>query len=72
MATELHAPIFGRVVELLVEPGATVEADEPILTVEALKMRLPVVAPCDGRVREFRVKAGDRVENGMLLAIIDE
>jgi len=57
---------------LLVEPGDEVEADEPILMMEALKMEIPVVSPVDGTVKEFRVKEGQEVEGDTALAIVDE
>lgn len=71
MATELYAPMVGKVVELLLEVGDEVEEDEPVLMLEALKMKIPVVAPEDGTLAEFRVKVGDDVESDTVLAIID-
>ena len=71
MATELYAPMVGKVVELLLEVGDEVEEDEPVLMLEALKMKIPVVAPEDGTITEFRVKVGDDVESDTVLAIID-
>ena len=71
MATELYAPMVGKVVELLVEVGDEVEEDEPVLMLEALKMKIPVVAPDDGTLTEFRVKVGDDVESDTVLALID-
>ena len=72
MATELYAPMVGRVVELLVEAGDEIEEDEPVLTLEALKMKIPVVAPADGTISEICVKVGDDVESDTVLALIDE
>ena len=71
MATELYAPMVGKVVELLLEVGDEVEEDEPVLMLEALKMKIPVVAPEDGTITEIRVKVGDDVESDTVLAIID-
>lgn len=72
MAMELYAPMVGKVVAFLVEPGAEVEEDEPVLTLEALKLKMPVVAPCDGTLREFCVDIGAEVESDTVLAIIDD
>ena len=63
MATELFAPMVGKVVNFLVEVGAEVEEDEPVLTLEALKLKMPVVAPVDGTIKEFCVNEGDEVES---------
>jgi acetyl-CoA carboxylase biotin carboxyl carrier protein len=72
MATEVYAPMVGKVIELLVQPGGEVEEDEELLNIEALKMKIPVVAPCDGTLVEFRVQVGDEVESDTVLAIIEE
>ena len=70
MATEVYAPLQGKVVKFLVEAGAKVEEDEPILEIEALKMKMPVVAPCDGVLTEFLVQPGQEVESDTVLAMI--
>ena len=70
MATEVKTPLKGRVVRFLVEVGAEVEEDEPILEIEALKMKMPVVAPCDGVLTEFLVQPGQEVESDTVLAMI--
>jgi acetyl-CoA carboxylase biotin carboxyl carrier protein len=72
MATEVRAPMVGKVVNLLVEPGSKVEEDEPILTLEAMKMEMPIVSPVNGVLKEFRIKVGDQVESDTLMAIIEE
>jgi len=72
MATEVYAPMAGKIVNLLVEPGSKVEEDEPILTLEAMKMEMPIVSPVNGILKEFRTKGGDQVESDTLLAIIEE
>ena len=71
MATEVYAPMVGKIVRFLVKPGDSVEEDEPILMLEAMKLEMPVVAPADGTVKEFRVKEGQEVESDTILAIID-
>jgi biotin carboxyl carrier protein len=72
MATEVYAPMEGKIVRFLVEVGDEIEEDEPILMIEALKMEAPVVAPVNGKIKEFRVKEGQEVESDTVLAVIDE
>jgi biotin carboxyl carrier protein len=72
MAIEVYAPMVAKVVELLVEPGDAVEEDEPILMLEALKMKMPVVAPADGVLEAFCVEPGEEVESDTVLAVIDD
>ncbi len=71
MATDLLAPMTGKVIEVLLEPGDEVEEDEPVLVLEALKMKIPVVAPVDGVLAEILVEVGDDVEADGRLAVID-
>ncbi len=72
MATEVLVPLAGNVWEVLVEVGDSVEEDDELLVIEALKMENLVYAPCDGKVAEIRVKKGDTVEDDDILMIIDD
>jgi|SRR5271156_3664996 len=68
---ELKAMMPGRVVSVLVKPGDEIEAEHGVLTVEAMKMENEIRAPKAGRVIEVRVTAGQTVEKGEVLAIIE-
>jgi 3-methylcrotonyl-CoA carboxylase alpha subunit len=63
----LTAPMPGRVLAVLVEPGARVRRGEPLLVLEAMKMEHTIAAPADGVVREVHFKAGQQVEEGARL-----
>lgn len=63
----LLAPMPGRVVTLLVQPGAAVSRGTPLLVMEAMKMEHTLQAPADGTVHGFRAKAGDQVADGAVL-----
>ena len=63
----LLAPMPGRVVTLLVEPGSSVTRGTPLLVMEAMKMEHTLQAPADGTVHGFRAKAGDQVGDGAVL-----
>jgi len=67
---EVHAPMPGLIVEILAEAGATVEAGQPVVIVEAMKMQNALVAPIQGRVERVSVAAGAAVESGQLLLTI--
>ncbi|MEP5567410.1 MAG: acetyl/propionyl/methylcrotonyl-CoA carboxylase subunit alpha [Halioglobus sp.] len=60
----LTAPMNGTMVTLLVEPGSTVKADDPLLVMEAMKMEHTIRAPQDGMVRKFYYQPGDLVDGG--------
>jgi biotin carboxyl carrier protein len=68
---ELRAPMVGRIIEVLVEPGADVDDETEVLILESMKMQIPINPPGSGRVREVHVKAGDTVQEGDLLLTMD-
>ena len=51
--------------------GQHVDADDPIVVVELMKMELPIVATHGGTIRELFVAEGDVIEEGQRVAIID-
>ena len=65
------APMPGRVVKVLVTPGAVVEAKQGVVVVEAMKMENELRAPRAGVVREVRVAEGASVEAQTVLVVID-
>jgi biotin carboxyl carrier protein len=70
-ADELRAPMTGRVVQVVAQKGASVKEGELLLTIEAMKMEFKVTAPEDGVVEEIRCAAGERVELGDLLVVLE-
>ena len=72
MAIEVSAPMAGKVLSFLVEPGDVVEEDEALVMLEALKMEVPVVSPVDGTLQRFCVEVGQSVEADTVLAIVEE
>ena len=68
----LLAPMPGTVVSVSVEAGQQVEAGQPVLVLEAMKMQHRVNAPHAGTVTEIDVKPGQQVAAGEVLAVVDE
>jgi len=60
----LAAPMPGRVIAVLVEPGARVKAGTALLVMEAMKMEHTVTAPADGTIAAIHHAAGDQVREG--------
>jgi propionyl-CoA carboxylase alpha chain len=52
--------------------GGAVTAGQPLIVLEAMKMQHTVLAPADGVVAEVRVKEGDQVTTGQVLAVMAE
>jgi 3-methylcrotonyl-CoA carboxylase alpha subunit len=69
---DLRAPMPGRVVSILLAPGATVKKGAPILILEAMKMEHTVTAPRDGRISKFRCAQGTQVKEGEELVEFEE
>ena len=70
-ASRLTAPMPGKVVRVLVAPGDRVEARQPLVVVEAMKMENELTVPRAGVVAEVPVTEGMSVEAGRLLAAIE-
>jgi biotin carboxyl carrier protein len=67
----IMAPMPGKVVRVLVQPGDTVTARQPVLVVEAMKMENELRSPKDGIIAEIRVAEGTSVDAGSLLAVVE-
>ncbi|WP_339825262.1 dihydrolipoyllysine-residue acetyltransferase [uncultured Arenimonas sp.] len=59
------------VIEVLVKPGDTVSKDQGLVTLESDKATMEVPAPFDGVVREVKVKVGDELSEGSVVALIE-
>ena len=60
------------VVSVAVSAGDQVAKGQTVLVLEAMKMQHPINAPVDGIVAEVGVAAGQQVDAGTVLAVIDE
>ncbi len=69
----ITAPMPGKILEVKVADGDTVERGQPLLVMEAMKMEQTISAPRDGVVTGLSLKPGDQVADGAtLLTITDE
>jgi propionyl-CoA carboxylase alpha chain len=68
----LVAPMPGKVVDVLVQPGAKVQAGDLLLLLEAMKMEHRITAPMAGLITDVRVHPGEQVANGALLIVLEE
>lgn len=66
-----RSPVAGKVTQVLVAPGATVQAGQPLLCVEAMKMEMWLCALSDGTVQTVHAQAGEQVEQGAVLVELD-
>ena len=68
---ELRAQMPGKIIQLLVQAGATVSAGQGLLVVEAMKMQNEVKAPKDGTLTRVHVSEGATVSAGDLLVVVE-
>lgn len=65
------APMPGRVLRVLVQPGEDVATRQGLVVIEAMKMENELRSPKAGRVKEIAVSEGTSVEAGRLLVIVE-
>ena len=68
---QVKAGAAGKVFSIDASVGQAVKAGDAVVTVEAMKMEIPVVAPEDGTVASIDVAVGDAVESGAVLATLN-
>jgi pyruvate dehydrogenase E2 component (dihydrolipoamide acetyltransferase) len=73
---EVRVPDIGdfkdiAVIELLVQPGQAVKAEQSLVTVESDKASMEIPSTASGVVRELKVKLGDKVSEGTVLAVLE-
>ena len=69
---EIRAEMTATVFRVYATPGDELEEGDPLIILESMKMEIPVEAPADGKVVEVKVKNGDTVQEGDLLATFEE
>ncbi|MDR5739808.1 MULTISPECIES: acetyl/propionyl/methylcrotonyl-CoA carboxylase subunit alpha [unclassified Caballeronia] len=67
----LTAPMPGKVIAVLVQPGASVEKGAPLIVMEAMKMEHTIVAPATGKIGEILFDVGDQVTDGSQLLVLE-
>ena len=69
---ELRAPMPGLLSAVHVREGDIVEREQPVVTLEAMKMENELRAPARARVVRLDARAGEKVEGGTILAVLAE
>ena len=71
-AQAVSSQVTGTVWKLLVKEGDRVNAGNPVIMIESMKMEFPVDAPLTGTVRQIFCKQGGYVSAGQVLFVIQE
>lgn len=69
--SEILAPMGGKVIDVKVKVGDTVNDGDEVVILEAMKMELPISAEASGTVKEIRCKKGDTVEAEGVLIVLE-
>lgn len=67
-----NAPMNGTVVKLMVDVGESVEADQPLMIMEAMKMEHTIKSSVKGKVTEFYFQPGELVDGGAELLSFEQ
>jgi len=68
---EIRAPMQGTIVKVLVEKGQPIQAGDVVCILEAMKMENHIASTREGEITDLPIRAGQVVELGALLAVID-
>ncbi|HFE32510.1 MAG TPA: hypothetical protein ENJ17_04270, partial [Gammaproteobacteria bacterium] len=76
MTKEIHVPDIGdfesvEVIEVLVAPGDSIQAEDSLISVESDKATMEIPAPEAGGVKEVKVAVGDKVSEGSLILLLE-
>jgi biotin carboxyl carrier protein len=71
MPEEIKAHITGVVFQIAAHAGDKVQAGDPVIVLESMKMEIPVEAPRAGAVKEILVEIGETVQDGQVVARLE-
>jgi biotin carboxyl carrier protein len=72
MAEKIEAEIVANVLKVVAHEGQTLHEGDTVVLLESMKMEIPVVTEVPGVVRELHVEPAQTVQEGDLIALIDE
>ena len=69
--SEIKAPMGGKILDVKVNVGDTVNEGDEVVILEAMKMELPVVSEASGTVKEVKCAKGSAVEADAVLVVLE-
>ncbi|MEX2353754.1 MAG: biotin/lipoyl-containing protein, partial [Gammaproteobacteria bacterium] len=75
--TEIKVPDIGdfkdvEIIDILVKKGDQVEVEDSLISLESDKATIDIPSPAAGKIKEIKVKTGDRVSEGDLIILLEE
>lgn len=71
MATNVNAPMGGKIIKVNVKPGDKVSQNQPLIVFESMKMEMNIMAPVAGTIKEVNASPGQAVQAQQVLATIE-
>jgi biotin carboxyl carrier protein len=68
MSAEVLSPLPGLVATVHVNAGDAISSGDPVVTLQSMKMEIPVTAESDGTIAEILVSEGDEIDTGAVIA----
>jgi 3-methylcrotonyl-CoA carboxylase alpha subunit len=68
----VKSPMPGTIVKAFCEVGQVVKKDEPLISVESMKMEFLIKATHDVKIKQIRYASGDFVQKGEKLIIFED
>lgn len=68
---ELKAPMPGLLVNVLCQPGDTIQPGQPLAVLQAMKMENELSLPSGGTIKDVRAQPGQTVEQGQVLIVVE-
>jgi methylmalonyl-CoA carboxyltransferase small subunit len=62
-----RSPFAGTVAKVSAQPGQTIQVNDVLLVLEAMKMETVITAPIAGKIAKINVNVGDAVQQGQVL-----
>ncbi len=70
MSVEVLSPLPGLVATVHVKEGDAIASGDPVVTLQSMKMEIPITAEGGGTVGEILVNEGEEIDTGAVIARI--
>ncbi len=69
--TNVNAPMAGKLLSIDVNVGDKVKKNDPVATLEAMKMQIKVFAPADGTVAEIKAQKDTNIDPSVVIMTLE-
>jgi biotin carboxyl carrier protein len=71
MSQEVKAPMVGKLISVDVSIGDQVNQNDPVATIEAMKMFVKIYSPGNGKVKEIKAEVGETITPENIIMILE-